>query len=324
MTTFDRVCRNKRSISLDLKKKEGLSIFFKLVKKSDVIIEGFRPGVTDRLGIDFNTLKKIKSNIIYCSLIGYKKREDRPGHDLNYTGSAGILHLTGPKNMPVNPGVPIGDIGGGSLPAVISILAALYQRKNNPQLLIVSMTEQLIPWITIAATAYFAKLGDPEREEHPLSGYLPFYRLFKTKDKENRFITFAPIERKFWINFCISISREDLVPKQFDFDLLNSELPKIFSRKSQTEWKNWFVEHDIPGGPVLTIDEVFNDESRLWHINHPTIGNIPVIASPFLEGKSDIKPPPMLGEHTKEILARLGMEQEYIRLKAEEVIYGPE
>ena len=302
----------------------SLSIFFELVKKCDVLIEGFRPGVTKRLGIDFKTLKEIKSDIIYCSVIGYKKGEDVPGHDLNYTGSAGILHLTGPKNMPVNPGVPIGDIGGGSLPTVISILAALFQRRNTPQLLTVSMTEQLIPWITIAATTYLANLGDPEREEHTLSGYIPFYRIFRTKDKESRFISFAPIERKFWINFCNSINREDLIPKQFDFDLLNSELPKIFNQKSQTEWKEWFTEHDVPGGPVLTIEEVFKDKSRLRHLKHPKIGIIPSIASPYLDSKSEIKPPPLLGEHTKEIISQIGMENEYDRLKLEEIVNGPD
>lgn len=316
--------RNKRSVSLNLKKKEGLSIFYKLVEKCDVLIEGYRPGVTKRLGIDFDTIKEIKSNIIYCSLIGYKKGEDVPGHDLNYTGSAGILHLTGPKNMPVNPGVPIGDIGGGSLPTVISVLAALYQRRNTPQLLTVSMTEQLIPWTTIAATTYLANLGDPEREEHTLSGYIPFYRLFRTNDKENRFISFAPIERKFWINFCNSINREDLIPKQFDFDLLNSELPGIFNQKSQAEWKEWFTEHDVPGGPVLTIEEVFKDKSRLLHMKHPKIGNIPSIASPYLDSGSKIKPPPLLGENTKEILSQIGMENEYARLKNEKIVNGPD
>jgi crotonobetainyl-CoA:carnitine CoA-transferase CaiB-like acyl-CoA transferase len=316
--------RNKRSFSLNLKKKEGLLIFYELVNNSDVVIEGFRPGVTKRLGIDFNTLKEIKSNIIYCSVIGYKDGEDTPGHDLNYTGSAGILHLTGPKDMPVNPGVPIGDIGGGSLPTVISVLAALFQRRNTPQLLTVSMTEQLIPWTTIAATTYLANLGDPEREEHTLSGYIPFYRIFRTKDKDNKFISFAPIERKFWINFCKAINREDLIPKQFDFDLLNSELHKIFSQKSQTEWKEWFTEHDVPGGPILTIEEVFEDKSRLWRLKHSKIGFIPSIASPYLDGEAEIKPPPVLGEHTKEIISQIGMKTEYTRLKKEEIVNGPD
>jgi crotonobetainyl-CoA:carnitine CoA-transferase CaiB-like acyl-CoA transferase len=314
--------RNKRSLSLNLKSKEGLSIFYKLVKQSDIVIEGFRPGVTERLGIDFQKLKNININIIYCSLIGYKQEITVSGHDINYVGSTGILHLTGPKDTPIVPGVPIGDIGGGSLPTVISLLAALLQRNEKAQHITVSMTEHLIPWITVAATTYFADIGDPEREDHSLSGYLPFYRLYRTKDEDNRFISFAPLERKFWINFCVAIDREDLIPKQFDFDLLSRELPEIFNKKTQNEWKEWFIENDVPGAPVLTIDEVFRDKSRIWYLNHSSLGRIPTIASPFFEKTSDIRPPPLLGEHTKEILTEIGFEKEFSRLIRENIVKG--
>ncbi len=312
--------RNKRSISLNLKSKEGLSIFYKLVKTCDVIVEGFRPGVTKRMGIDFHNLKKIKSDIIYCSLIGYKQKSTVSGHDINYVGSAGIVHLTGPKNTPIIPGVPLGDIGGGSLPAIISVLAALIQRNEKPQHLTVSMTEHLIPWISVASTTYFADIGDPQREEHSLSGFLPFYRLYRTMDEDNRFISFAPLERKFWLNFCIAIEREDLIPKQFDFDLLSRELPEIFNKKTQKEWQEWFIENDVPGAPVLTIDEVFQDKSRIWYLNHSSLGRIPSIASPFIEEAENLRPPPMLGEHTKEILSEIGLEKEYSRLIRENIV----
>ena len=314
--------RNKRSISLNLKSKKGLSIFYKLVKKSDIIIEGFRPGVTKRLGIEFDKIKKIKSNIIYCSLLGFKQEDKIPGHDINFTGLSGILHITGPKDAPINPGVPIGDIGGGSLPMVIFVLAALIQRKNTAQYFTVSMTEQLIQWLTVASATYFTEIGDPQREEHSLSGYLPFYRLYRTKDEDNRYISFGPLEKKFWDQFCVAIDREDLIPNQFDFDLLNAELPTIFSKKTQKEWTEWFTKNDVPGAPVLTIKEVFEDKSRIWYLNHPKLGKIPSIASPFLDKKSNIRSPPSLGEHTKEILTEIGLETEYDQLIGMNIIKG--
>lgn len=296
--------RNKRSIVLNLKTEEGLELFYELVKGSDVILEGFRPGTAKRMRIDFNTLKSIKPDIIYCSLIGYDKNDTRSGHDLNYVGEAGILNITGPKETPTPIGVPIADIGGGSLPTVISILAALINRKANPQYLCVKMTEQMIPWLTVVASSYLAGLGEPQREDHTLSGYNPFYRLFRTKDINERYVSFAPLEAKFWLNFCKAIDREDLIGKQFDFETCEEDLPRIFSQKTQSEWTRWFADHDIPGAPVLSIGEVLSVKSRLQKIKHIKAGEIDIIASPYHELDEDIqiRPPPLLGQHTIEIL----------------------
>ncbi|MFX1283758.1 MAG: CaiB/BaiF CoA transferase family protein [Promethearchaeota archaeon] len=312
--------RNKRSIAIDLKTGEGIKLFYELVKTCDVVLEGFRPGTTKRMKIDFNTLKKHKQDIIYCSLIGYDLEDMRSGHDLNYVGETGILDLTGPKDIPTPIGVPIADIGGGSLPAVISILAALLNRKEVPQFLCVKMTEQLIPWLSVAASTYLAGLGEPQREEHVLSGYNPFYRLYRTKD--NRYVSFAPIESKFWHNFCKAIDREDLIGKQFDFDTCNIELPEIFIQKTQLEWTHWFTNNDVPGAPVLSVGEALSVKSRLQELYHSIAGKVSLFASPFLDynNKVDFRPPPLLGQHTRKILEELGFSDEINQLKQKGII----
>lgn len=318
--------RNKRSFAVNLKTEEGLKLFYELVRTSDVVLEGFRPGTAKRMKINFDTLKSLKHNIIYCSLIGYKSQDTRSGHDLNYVGETGILNITGPKETPTPIGVPIADIGGGTLPTVISILAALVNRKTKAQNLCVKMTEQLIPWLSVVASTYLAGIGEPQREDHTLSGYNPFYRLYRTKDKNDRYVSFAPLETKFWHNFCKAIGREDLMGKQFDFEMCENILPKIFAQKTQSEWTEWFADNDVPGAPVLSVGEALSVKSRLQRIHHLKAGKIDVIASPFLDQDKGvlIRPPPLLGQHTKEILEEIGYSEDINFLKQQGVIITSE
>ncbi|MHA2225483.1 MAG: CaiB/BaiF CoA transferase family protein [Candidatus Hodarchaeales archaeon] len=312
--------RNKRSIAVNLKTEKGRDIFYELVKRSDVVLEGFRPGVSKRLKIDFDTLKVLKQDIIYCSLTGYGDSDVRSGHDLNYVASSGITYLTGPKELPTPIGVPIADIGGGSLPAVIAILAALLQRKEKAQKLSIQMTEQMIPWLSVAVSTYIAGLGKINREEHVLSGYNAYYRLYRTND--NRYVSFAPLETKFWNNFCVAIKREDLIGKQFDSDICDAELPKIFIQKSQKEWNEWFSKYDVPGAPVFSPEEALKVNNRLQTINHPNLGEISVIPSPYLNKniESCMRPPPLLSQHSREILEEIGYLNEFERLREQGII----
>lgn len=318
---FSLLNRNKRSISLDLKAKKGLEIFYKLVTTADVIIEGFRPGTADRLQIGYDSIREIQPKIIYCSLTGYGPNDTRAGHDLNYLAMSGVLHITGPRERPIPPGVQIGDIGGGALPAVISILAALYQRKNEAQYIHVSMTDHLISWLSIVAATYLVGLGEPEREDHFLSGFQPYYRIFGTKD--NQFLSFAPLEYKFWKNFCEAIGQPELEEKQFDTDHLNSILPSIFGQRSLGEWMELFEKNDVPGAPILTVKEALNARKAITLINHPSVGKIPLIKSPYIIDEGIVSPPPRLGEDTRSILEEIGYSQDDVEIFEKKGICRP-
>ena len=312
--------RNKRSVALNLKQIEGLNIFYKLVTTCDIVIVGFRPLTIKKLKIDFPSLSKVKSNLIYCQLTGYGSTDDRVGHDLNYIGETGILNLTGPKDYPIVPGVPIADIGGGSLPTVITVLGALLQRKDKPQYFDISMVEHLLPWLSVVAAEYLAGLGEPERTLHALSGYIPWYSVYQTNDK--RFVSFAPIESKFWMNFCNAIHRSDLLDKQHNLEFCEKELPEIFRSRTAEEWTQIFTDFDIPGGEVLTLERVFEKKDRLIEMNHPQLGVIQLLSSPYLNPKNtnDYRVAPRLGQHTKEILTELGIVEDIDLLEKKGVL----
>ena len=315
--------RNKRSIAINLKSPKGLSIFYKLVETCDVIVTSFRNSSLEKLKIDYKTLTKINPKLVYCHLTGYHRFNNQAGHDINYLGESGILHITGPKTKPIVPGVPIADIGGGSLPTVITVLGGLMKRNvepSQPQFFDISMTEHMIPWLTVVATEYLANLEDPERELHTLSGYIPWYTIYETKDDE--FVTFATLESKFWKEFCTAIKREDLVDQQFNLELCGQVLPEIFRQKTLNDWELIFKEYNLPAGAILTVKDALSKKKRLTKVNHPSAGQIEVISSPFLNSDQDqhLKPAPSLGQHTKEILLELGLESELENLKQENII----
>ncbi|MHA1329769.1 MAG: CaiB/BaiF CoA transferase family protein [Candidatus Hodarchaeales archaeon] len=312
--------RNKRSIVLNLKSEKGLEIFYKLVETSDVILVSFKPKTLELLKIDFETVKKYNNSIIYCSITGYGSNDSKAGHDINYVASSGILDITGPKELPIPIGVPIGDIGGGSLPAVISILAALLQPRNEPKFIEISITDHLIPWLSIVASNLIADIEEPRRENHVLSGFFPFYRLYRTEDSQ--FISFAPLELKFWKRFCNAIDRKDLVDKQYDFKALKAELPKIFIQKTKDEWDYWFKNNDIPGAGVKTVKEAL--KNKIIEVDDEELTSIKMIKSPFLTTDRNIKKPPHIGQNTIEILNELNLNIDFKKLKNKLIIDFPD
>jgi crotonobetainyl-CoA:carnitine CoA-transferase CaiB-like acyl-CoA transferase len=328
---FNGINRNKKSMVLDMKSPAAKEIFYKLSENSDVIIEGFRPGVTKRLGVDYESMKKINPKIIYCSITGYG--QDGPyhnisGHDINYCGIAGLLGLEEDlKESAEQPGIPVGDIAG-SMFAAISILTAIINRgkTGKGQYLDVSMTAGVFSWISGSIIAGLKANNSP-------SLFIPHYGIFKTSD--DKFITLGIVhEEHFWNNLCSVIDLGELknlkiinrIAKRKEvFIALNA----AFLTKTRDEWIDILNKADVPCGPVLSINESL-EHPQIRHrdlvheIDHPVDGKIKQRGFPvkFADSKGQrFAPPPLLGQHTDEILTNLGYTAgDITKLKEEKVI----
>ncbi|VEN73099.1 Carnitine dehydratase [Candidatus Desulfarcum epimagneticum] len=325
---FDTVNRNKEHMALDLKSPEGRDIFFKLAKKSDVIIEGFRPGVTTRLGIDFDAVKKVNPKAIYCSITGFGQtgpRKDRPGHDVNYLGYAGILDLIGEADRPPSiPGVQIADIAGGGMAAVNGILLALFAREKTGkgQFIDISMTDSMAAFLP--AVMFFKKLTgkDPKRAEEVLSHRFACYNTYETSD--HRFISIGALERRFWKTLCAHLGAPELIPLQFDeakrIEIIDF-MRKKFAEKTLAQWKSELDGVDACWGAIQTFSEVFSDPAFAGRgtiveaetkdgKKEKTIG-VPIRLS---DTPGSVRTPaPAFGEHSAAILKELGYSNEDIQ-----------
>jgi len=321
--------RNKKSMILNLKTKEGKEIFYKLIDTYDILLEGFRPGVMDRLGIGYQELKSKNPRVIFCSLSGYGQNgpyKERSGHDINYIGLGGILELTGPKDGdPTIPGTQIADIGGGGMMAAIAILAAIVHREKTGegQYLDVAMHDGVISWLSIHAGRYFMDNELPKRGEMHLSGRFACYQVYPTKD--GRHISLGALEPKFWKNFCQAIGREDLVLKQFiegeERVQIIKEIRELFKTKTQKEWVEFFKNVDACLEPILSLGEVFQHPHVLHRkmvieYEHPVEGKIRQVGNPIKSSQFPFEirtPSPAWGEHTMEVLKAIGYSEEEIK-----------
>ena len=334
------IMRNKKSIALDLKKEKALEIFYKLVEKADIIIETFRPKVTERLKVDYETLSKINKSIIYCSLTGYGQDgpyEQYAGHDLNYIGICGMLDLNkerefiGEKNQerkPILPGVQAADVGGG-LVSTIGILGALIERDKNPnkegQYLDISMTDCVFSFMPMAAAFQFSKglFDGMSKPRNPLHGEVPFYSIYKTKD--NKYLSVGAIEVKFWRGVCEGLGREDLVTKGNaigdEKEVVFREVQKEFLKKTQEEWMEIFSKIDSCVMPVKNFNEACEDpqikaRNMVVELPHPKFGKIHNINSPIKYSRTPLSIrniAPKMGQNTKEILKGLNYSDEDIK-----------
>jgi alpha-methylacyl-CoA racemase len=318
--------RGKRSIRLDLKSDAAREVLLRLVREYDVLLESFRPGVMERLGIGCETLRAENPRLVYCAITGYGQDgpyTGRSGHDMNYLGLNGLLGLTGDADgPPVQPAGQIADLGGGALMAAFGIMAALRERERSGegQLVDVSMFDGSLSWLALVAAQYLADGAAPQRGGLPLAGGLICYRPYACRDG---WVTLGALEPKFWQEWCRGVGRDDLVEKQFERPgtEAHGEVERIFMERTRDEWQRFASEHDCCLEPVLGLDEALDSElvrarEMVVSLAQPGAGadvrllGVPVKLSRTPGGPAG--PGPALGEHTNEVLASLGYSDEEI------------
>ena len=326
---FFTVNRNKKSVTLDLRKQEGKEIFKKLAAVSDVVVDQFRPGVMEKLGLGYEELKKINPRLVYCAITGYGLTgpwRDTAGHDLNYLSLAGVTLLNGTKDsLPALCGVQIADIAGGTLYAVIGILMALMQREKTGegQLCDISMLDGSVSLLSYTFGEWAGEGVLPRKGEGLLLGGYACYNVYETKD--GQYVSLGAIEEKFWAQFCSKIGRPQYIKEQYNPEMqqeMIADLRDVMRTKTKQEWLEFFAEDDICFTPVLNLEEVSEHpqvKAREMVIRIPdfrgsgreiVVTGIPVKMSGTPgELKLDF---PLLGEHNIEILQSLGYGAEEI------------
>lgn len=316
---FGALNTGKRSLAVDLKRPEGVAAVRALLDTADVLLESFRPGVMDRLGLGWQTIKERNPRLVYCAISGYGQDgpyRDRAGHDLNYVGLAGLLSQSGPREAPpALPPVQIGDIGGGSLWSLVGILSALVDRERHGEgrFVDVSMTDGSLAFMQIALANHVAGgLKPPPRGDDTLTGGRPFYGVYETAD--GRHMTLAAIEPKFWKAFCEAVERPDLIARQLgsaqDAEKVRAELVALFAGRTRDAWASVFETVDACCEPVLEAHEIAT------HPLHVARGNVlrdtdgvQRLRTPIQETTALAPAPaPDLGADSRAILADLGYE----------------
>jgi crotonobetainyl-CoA:carnitine CoA-transferase CaiB-like acyl-CoA transferase len=320
-SVFLALNRNKRSAVVDLKKPEAKDAFLRLVRSYDVLLEQFRPGVLDRLGLSHQTLLEQNPRLVICALTGYGQTgplAHRAGHDLNYLARGGVLGLQGPADRPpAVPGFQLADVSGG-LYAVIGIMGALMERSRTGkgQIVDVAMIETAMPF-AIAGFGLLFGGQIPARGNDALTGGIAPYQTYATKD--GKAMALASLEPKFWMQFCAGIGREvdmsDLVPGPHQA-ALKERLRHIFAQKTREEWIAFAKERDCCLEPVLGPEEAKNDPHlvarRMFFELASPWGNIPQMRTPLTSPDRAHTPPPRQGEHTDTILRDAGFGDEEI------------
>ena len=330
--------RNKRSVRIDLKQDEGKKALLKLAEGADVLVESFRPGVLDKLGVGYEELAKANPAIVYCPITGYGQdgpNRDRAGHDQNYLGLNGILGLTGDRDgPPIQAAGQIADLGGGGMMAAVGILAALNEarRSGQGQVVDVSMTDGALSWLAMVAGQYLCDGVVPKRGDLPLAGRIICYRPYEAKDG---WVSCGALEQKFWAAWCKGVGREDLIEHQFDAPGSDAhrEAQEIFKQRTREEWKAFNDEHDCCIEPILEIDEVIeSDQVReremVVSYEQPELGEVRQLGVPVKMSRTPggvQRPAPALGEHTAEVLGEAGLSESEIQaLIASGAAKGPD
>jgi alpha-methylacyl-CoA racemase len=311
--------RGKRSVRLDLKSEAGREALLRLVERHDVVLDGFRPGVLDKLGVGYERMREANPAVVYCAITGYGQDgpyAQRAGHDMNYLGLVGLLGLTGAKDgPPVQPGGQIADIGGGALMAALGVLAALHERRRSGegQMVDVSMADGALSWLALVAGRYFCDGESPRRGEQQLAGGLLCYYPYEAADG---WVTCGALEPKFWAAFCHGVDRPDLIEVQFEApgSEAHGEVADVFRSRTRAEWKAFNDERDCCIEPVLDLDEALGSElvrarEMVVELEQPRLGTVRQLGFPVKMSRTPAdpsRPAPAFGEHTDEVLREAG------------------
>jgi crotonobetainyl-CoA:carnitine CoA-transferase CaiB-like acyl-CoA transferase len=317
--------RGKRSIRLNLKEEAGREVLLRLVREHDVLIESFRPGVMERLGVGYERLREENPRLVYCAITGYGQDGPytaRSGHDMNYLGLNGLLGLSGDAGgPPVQAAGQIADLGGGALMAAFGILAArrARARSGEGQLVDVSMFDGSLSWLALVAARYLAEGVAPARGGLELAGSLICYRPYECKDG---WVTLGALEPKFWQAWCRGVGREDLIEKQFSAPAseAHAEVEALFRERTRDEWHEFAEQHDCCLEPVLGLDEALDSElvrarDMVVEVDQPGTDGVRLLGVPVKLSRTPgapAGPGPALGEHTAEVLSGLGYTDEQI------------
>ncbi len=330
---FLSINRNKRSITLNLRNPKGKDVFLDMARTADVIVENYTPGVTGRLGIDYDSVKAINPKIVYCSISGFGQTgpyREKPAYDQVMQGLGGIMSLTGePEGSPVKMGIALTDIGAGMMGAY-GILGALYHLESTSgregQHIDVSMLDLQVAWLTYMGGYFFATGNNPRKvgAAHPT---LVPYQAFMCQD--GKYINIAVGSERLWQRFCAAMGREELqddphYAENGDRVRNRSKLVPLlqeeFLKKPTAEWVTRLEAGGVPCGPINELSDVFSDpqvldRNMLLDVAHPTLGTIKQTGIPIKYSRTEgavRQPPPLLGEHTGELLSELGYTQAQI------------
>lgn len=329
--------RNKRSLTLNLKSQEGREIFLRLAREADVVLEGFRPGVMKKLGLDYASLKAVNSRLICCAISGYGQegaRSLKAGHDINYLALNGVLSYSGRSGRPTMPGSQIADLGGGALPAAFSILAALLARERlgEGQFIDISMTDGAMAWNCLRWGQFIADGNIPSPGDDFLNHGYACYNIYETRD--GRFMALGALEPQFWKAFCQGMDRPDWNRTDY-FDpgphqaVLEAEIAAAFKERAQSEWVEILSAFDCCCEPVRNLNEAMEDrelQARRMVVTmiHESWGSYRQlgIGPKFSATPGEIRShAPELGEHTQTILLDLGYDRSEIdRLKGAGIV----
>ena len=261
---FHALNRNKRSISIDLRRPEGVATFLRLARRADAVVESFRPGVLDRLGVGWEALRRENRRLVLCSISGYGQDgpyAQRAGHDLDYCAIAGVLAANGTPERPAPIGVQVADVAGGAWPAAAGVLAALLGRDRTGEgaHVDVSMTEGALAMLALPLGMAWSRGTPIARGTELLDGGAGCYDVYRTKD--GKFVALGALEPKFFSAFCAAVGRPELAERQLDDGGRGprAELEAIFAARTRDEWTALAARHDVCLAPVLEGEEPQRD-----------------------------------------------------------------